>query len=130
MSLKKSKTILRGLAKEIKAIQPEDTSVYSHKVNDLIAENENLIWLNDQYVKHVDSLNTIVDQQKATYEQRINDHIALNSQMRSLIDDGKTAYNSLHKDYEKVSKSLKREKLKTKVAAIIGLAAIGFIIAK
>lgn len=127
--LDKSKAVSQKLAKEIKEIQPEDTSVYAHKVNELIAENENLIWLNDQYVVAVDSLNVIVDKQKATYEQRIKDQVALNAQMRSLIDNGKSAYEGLNKDYAKVSKQISREKLKTKGAALIALAAIvyGFV---
>lgn len=127
--LDKSKTISQRLAREIKDIQPEDTSVYAHKVDELINENKNLIWLNDQYVAAVDSLNIVVDKQKATYETRISDKVNLISDMSKAADKSITAYNGLHKDYEKVSKSLKREKLKTKGAALIALAAItyGFI---
>jgi hypothetical protein len=124
--LDKTKTVAQRLAIEIKAIQPEDTSVYAHKVNELIVENENLIWLNDQYVAAVDSLNIVVDHQKATYEQRITDQVALNSQMRTFIDSGKSAYEGLAADYKKVSKQLSREKLKTKGAALIALAAITY----
>lgn len=128
--LDKTKSVARQLAKEIKEIQPEDTSAYAKKVGDLIQENENLIWLNDQYVAAVDSLNIVVDQQKATYEQRLSDKATLINDMSKAADKNITAYNSLNKDYEKLGKSLKREKLKTKVAAVIGLAALGFLIAK
>lgn len=128
--LDKSKANSQRLAREVVDLRPEDTSVYAHKVDELIQENKNLIWLNDQYVSAVDSLNIVVDKQKAVYETRITDKVALINDMSKAADKSITAYNGLHKDYEKVSKSLKREKLKTKVAAIIGLAAIGFIIAK
>lgn len=122
--LDKTKTVARQLAKEIKELQPEDTSVYAHKVDSLVSQNQNLIWLNDQYVDAVDSLNKVVDQQKATYEQRISDQVALNSQMRTFIDQGKTAYDGLAKDNKSLVKQVRREKIKTKVAAGIALAAI------
>jgi hypothetical protein len=124
-----SKANAKRLAAEVKAEQPEDTSAYAKKVNELIDENTNLIWLNDQYVAAVDSLNLIVDQQKVAYEQRITDQVNLNSQMRTLLDNGATAYTGLQKDYNKLSKKLGREKLKTKSAAVIAAAAIvyGFI---
>jgi biopolymer transport protein ExbB/TolQ len=127
--LDKSKSNSQRLASEIKSIQPEDTSVYAHKVDELITENKNLIWLNDQYVAAVDSLNIVVDKQKSTYEQRLTDKASLINDMSKAAEKNITAYNGLNKDYERVSKSLKREKLKTKGAALIALAAIvyGFV---
>ncbi len=122
--LDKTKTVALRLAKEIKELQPEDTSVYAKKVDELITENQNLIWLNDQYVEAVDSLNKVVDQQKATYEQRIATQVALNGQMRTFIDNGKTAYEGLTKDNKSLVKQVRREKLKTKIAAGIAIAAI------
>lgn len=124
--LDKSKTVNRRLALDVKSTQPEDTSLHARKTDSLIAENNNLIWLIDQYVTGYDSLLVVVDQQKVTYEQRITDQVNLNSQMRTVLDEGKTEYTSLKRDYDKVTKQVAREKLKTKAAALIALGAIAY----
>lgn len=128
--LDKTKIVAQRLAKEIKFTQPEDTSVYAHKVDSLVSKNQDLIELNDQYVTAVDSLNKIVDQQKSTYEQRINDQVALVNSMSKAATNCNTAYNGLNADYSKLGKQVRREKVKTKVAALIALAETAIIIFK
>lgn len=128
--LDKTKLIANRLASEVKSLQPEDTSEYSHKVDSLIIQSDNLTYLIHSYEQAVDSLSNLYDQQKITYENMISDKVKINELIRTSYDKVKTSYDGLYTDYGKLSKSLKRERLKTKVAAVIGLAAIGFLIAK
>jgi len=125
-----SAVVSTRLAKEIKDIQPEDTSVYAQKVDALIAENQNIIQLNRQYVGANDSLSRLVDQQKATYEKRINDQVTLNSQMRQQAAESNAGYNKLSKDYEKTGKRLSTQKVITKSLVVVALVETAVIILK
>ncbi len=128
--LDKTKAIANRLSREVKELQPEDTSLYAHKVDSLIDHTEDLTYLVHEYEGLTDSLNAEVDKQKAKYEQIIDDKVKINELLRTSYDKAKTSYDGLYNDYGKLSKQVKREKFKTKAAAIIGLAAIGFMIAK
>lgn len=128
--LDKTKVVAQRLAKEIKQIQPEDTSEYAHKVDDLIAENQNLIWLNDQYVTAVDSLNKVVDEQKAVYEKRINDKVTLINDMSKGLDNSHTAYNNLNKDNLKLGKRLATSNVVSKSLVVVVLVETAIIVFK
>lgn len=127
--LDKTKAIANRLSREVKDLQPEDTSLYAHKVDSLIEHTEDLTYLVHEYEGLTDSLNTEVDKQKAKYEEVISDKVKINELLRTSYDKVKVSYDGLYTDYGKLSKQLKREKFKTKAAALIALAAIvkGFI---
>jgi len=128
--LDKTKAIANRLSREVRELQPEDTSLYAHKVDSLAQQTEDLTVLVHDYEGTVDSLSSLYDQQKITYEKMLDDKVKINQLLRDSYDKVSGAYDGLYTDYGKLSKQVKREKLKTKIAGIIGLAAIGFLIAK
>lgn len=128
--LDKSKSNSQRLAKEIKQAQPEDTSMYAKKVDSLIAENQNLIWLNDQYVEEVQSLNKKVDEQKATYEEKVNDKVKLIADMGRAAAQSNTAYNKLSVQNDKTGKRLTTQKVITKSLVVVVLVETAIIILK
>ncbi len=128
--LDKTRAVANRLSREVRELQPEDTSLYAHKVDSLAFQTEELTTLIHEYEGAVDSLNIVVDQQKSKYEEMISDKVKINSELRTSYTTLNNSYEGLFKDYGKVSKQVKREKLKTKIAGLIGLVAIGFMVAK
>lgn len=128
--LDKTKTVAQRLAQQVRDLQPEDTSLYAHKVDSLAQQTDDLAEQVVKYEGQVDSLNTLYTEQKITYEKMIDDKVKINELLRTSYDKVKVSYDGLYNDYGKLSKQVKRERFKTKAAALIGLAVIGFMIAK
>lgn len=119
--LDKSTSKAVQLANEIKALQQPDNSVYDHKCDSLAVEAENFAFLYGQYKSFNDSLKIVVDQQRAGYETVIAEQKQLYTELYDKYEQVSKLYDNLFKDYTGARKSLKREKLKSKVAALLGL---------
>lgn len=128
--LDKTKAVANRLSREVRELQPEDTSLYAHKVDSLAQQTDDLAEQVVKYEGQVDSLNTLYTEQKITYEKMIDDKVKINELLRTSYDKVKVSYDGLYTDYGKLSKQVKRERFKTKAAALIALAAVGFLIAK
>lgn len=127
--LGKSRSLANRLAAEVQAMQPEDTSVFAHKVDSLTNEVSNLSFLLDDASKQYDSLSKLNTTQQAAYDQMLADRAKVINEINTAYTKEHSSYEGLYKDYKSLSKKLAREKFKTKSAAVIAAAAIvyGFI---
>lgn len=110
-----------NLAKEIQK-HNKDTAL-DGRINDLVTQVDNLTYLLHEYEQYADSINNVTDSLATTFA-------AKDAEREKNKAELKAAYQKLYADYMELfdtnkglMKSLKRQKLKTKIAAILGLAA-------
>jgi hypothetical protein len=115
----KAATVLR-LTKEKKSL-PVDTARYHQLFDSLAIEAENLAYLYNQYRENNDSLVASLDSTKASYAAALAEQNKLCERTRAQYFEVYNAYMKLFDDYSKSQRSLKRERLKTKVAALLAL---------
>jgi uncharacterized coiled-coil DUF342 family protein len=109
------------LAKEVKELRRGDTSEFAHKCDSLAEQAQSFAFLYEQYKNYSDSLTAQMD-------SRDEDYVKALEERRKLYDDLKTKYTALYDsyttlfvDFAKVQKTVRRERLKTKIAALLGL---------
>lgn len=127
--LDKSKNLAQRLANEIRGYN-QDTGVYGRKMDSLVTQVESLTFLLTQYEQYSDSLNTVNTQQQDRYESLLTERAKIYSELRTNYDKVYSEYNKVFKENKSAQKDLRREKLKTKIAAVLGLVAAGFMIMK
>jgi hypothetical protein len=116
------------LAKEVKALK--DTSVFGRRCDSLANEAINFAWLYEQYKISSDSLSALVDKNNEDYVNAMNTQRKLYDELFVKYEQLYKLYNALFKDYQQAGKSLRREKLKTKVAALLGAAGAVILLVK
>lgn len=129
VELDKSKNLAQRLANEIREYN-QDTGVYGRKMDSLVQQVESLTFLLTQYEQYSDSLNTVNAQQQDRYESLLTERAKIYSELRTNYDKVYSEYNKVFKENKSTQKDLRREKLKTKIAAVLGLVAAGFMIMK
>ena len=109
------------LAKEVKELRRGDTSAFAHKCDSLAEQVANFAFLYEQYKSYSDSLTGKMDSQNEDYVKALEER-------RRLYDDLKTRFEGLelisekvYQDYLQAKKTIKRERLKTKIAALLAL---------
>lgn len=109
----------KALAKEIQK-HNKDTGEQARRIDSLVAQLESVTFLLTQYQAYADSINTTNDSLKIGYE-------AIKKEDSKRIAELQGAYDKLYKSYialfdttAGLQKDLKRQKLKTKVAAVLG----------
>lgn len=107
------------LAKEIKALK--DTSMNGRRCDSLANEALNFAWLYEQYKSSSDSLAAVVDKNNEDYVKALEQRRLLYDDLKRQHDQLLEAYKSLFADYAKAQKSVRRERLKTKIAALLAL---------
>lgn len=127
--LDKSKNQAQRLANDVREYN-KDTGVYGRKMDSLVDQVNNLTYLLRQYEQYTDSLNNINDKQKADYQALLNERAKINSELRSSYDKVYKEYQTVFIENKSMQKTLKREKLKTKIAAVLGLVAGALFIIK
>jgi hypothetical protein len=116
------------LAREIR--QLKDTSAFGRRCDSLASEALNFAWLYEQYKANSDSLSTLVDKNSEDYVKALEVRRKMYDELYMKYEQLYTLYNILFKDHQQAGKKLRREKLKTKVAALLGLVGAGVIILK
>jgi hypothetical protein len=116
------------LAKEVKALK--DTSAFGRRCDSLANEALNFAWLYEQYKASSDSLSTLVDKNNEDCVNAMNTQRKLYDELYIKYDQLYKLYNALFKDYQQAGKKLRREKLKTKVAALLGAAGAVILLVK
>jgi cysteinyl-tRNA synthetase len=116
------------LAREIR--QLKDTTGKSEKCDSLAIEAENFAYLYNAYKTYVDSLTSMTNKSTADYQAALSEQKRLYDELYSKYEQLYKLYNILFKDHQQAGKKLRREKLKTKVAALLGLVGAGVIILK
>lgn len=126
--LDKSKSDAQRLADALKGKQ--DTTEYGRKVDSLINQIQNLIGQLNDYEQKNDSLTSVNEQQIEKYQALLNERNTMFSEMRHTYDDAVKKYKVLFSDDQKRERDLRRQKLKSKIAAALALIATGLFIAK
>lgn len=131
IELDRSKSRASRLAMELQAYKREkDTSEYGRKLDSLLQEVVVLTAKVTDYEHLVDSLTKQFLDQKLTYEALLSEKAQLYAQLRGSYDLVYNKYTQMFTDYSDRGKSLKKEKLKSKIAALLALVATGLFIAK
>lgn len=117
--LDKSTAKATQLAKEIKALK--DTSINGRRCDSLANEALNFAWLYEQYKASSDSLAAVVDKNNEDYVKALEERRKLYDDLKRQHDQLLEAYKALFADYSKAQKSVRRERLKTKIAALLAL---------
>ena len=117
--LDKSTTKAAQLAKEIKALK--DTSANGRRCDSLANEALNFAWLYEQYKASSDSLAAVIDKNSEDYVKALEELRKLYDELKRQRDQLLESYKALFADYAKSQKTVRRERLKTKIAALLAL---------
>jgi hypothetical protein len=120
----KSEAKVLRYANEIKELRKSGSST-DNKCDSLAEAAINFAFLYDQYKSYSDSLTAVVDSNKVGYQFALTEQKKLYDNLYSKYEQLYRLYDQLFKDYTGARKSLKREKLKTKVVALLALVAGG-----
>lgn len=115
-------------AKEIIALK--DTSAFGRRCDSLANEALNFAFLYEQYKASSDSLAVVVDKNSEDYIKALEERRRMYDDLYSKYEQLYRLYNALYADHQQAGKKLRQEKLKTKVAALLGLVGAGVIILK
>lgn len=109
------------LAKEVKELRKGDTSAFAHKCDSLAEQAANFAFLYEQYKSYSDSLTDKMDSQNEDYVNALEERRKLYDELKRQHDQLLEAYKALFADFAKAQKSVRRERLKTKIAALLAL---------
>lgn len=109
------------LAGEVKVLRKSDTTEFARKCDSLAEAAINFKFLYDQYKEYGDSLTIKMDSQNEDYVKALEERRKLYDELKQKYDALFSAYTTLFHDYSKSLKTIKRERLKTKIAALLGL---------
>lgn len=129
VELDKSKSLAQRLANDIRGYN-QDTGVYGRKLDSLINQVDNLTFLLGQYQQYSDSLNVVNEEQRDKYDALLTERAKIYSELRTNYDKVYKEYDQVFKVNKSMQKDLRRERLKTKIAAVLGLVAAGFMLMK
>lgn len=121
--LNKSKSVVNRLADDVRELQRGDTSQMARKADSLQQWARELTVLNDMYVAYTDTLAHENARQKDDYERLITERDKVYVALKEAYDKLLVAYQGLFADYQKLAKKVKRANLKTKVVAVLAIAA-------
>jgi uncharacterized protein Yka (UPF0111/DUF47 family) len=109
------------LAKEVKELRKGDTSEFAHKCDSLAEQAQSFAFLYEQYKGYSDSLTAAMDSQGEDYVSALEERRKLYDELKRQHDALLEAYKTLFADYTSARKTIKREKLKTKLASLLAL---------
>ncbi len=112
---------VNSLAAQVKESNKDKT--LSPKIDSLVNEINNLTFLLAQYESYADSINKINDSLKINYDAAMKEKDKRIAELQVAYDNLFKAYQQLFADSQGLVKDLKRQKLKTKIAAVLGGAA-------
>lgn len=120
-ALDKTTTLATRLAHEVKELQKGDTSELGRKCDSLAEEAISFKFLYEQYKAYSDSITVRLDSSKADNAAAMAELKRLYDELKQKYDHLFDGYNTLYEDLRSANKTIKRERLKTKIAALIGL---------
>jgi hypothetical protein len=109
------------LAGEVKVLRKRDTSVFARKCDSLAEAAQNFAFLYEQYKKYSDSLTAKMDSQGEDYVKALEERRKMYDELKTIYTSLYDSYITLSIDYNKSLKTIKRERLKTKIAALLAL---------
>jgi chromosome segregation ATPase len=120
---------VKTLVAQIREIN-QDTGFFGHMLDSLQQQVESLTFLIGQYEQYADSINNVNDSLSIGHDALIKEKDKRIAELQAAYDNLFKAYMDLFKTSEGLQKSLKRQKLKTKIAAVLGAAAGVLLIVK
>jgi DNA repair exonuclease SbcCD ATPase subunit len=111
---------VKTLLEQIREIN-QDTGYFGHLLDSLQGQVESLTFLVVQYEQYADSINNVNAAQKVNYEAIILEKDKRYTELKAAYDKLLKAYTELFSDYAKSQKTVRRERLKTKIAALLAL---------
>lgn len=110
---------VRTLVAQIREIN-QDTGYFGHLLDSLEEQVQNLTFLIVQYEQYADSINNVNDSMKVGFDAMIKEKDKRIAEIQATYDKLFKAYNELFATTTDLQKDLRRQKLKTKVAAVLG----------
>lgn len=114
---------IKSLAAQVKAGN-KDSSL-NVTIDSLVAQINSLTFLLVQYEQYSDSLNNANTAQKENYAAIIAEKDKAKAELQAAYDQLYRLYDVLYKSNQGMLKDIKRERLKTKIAALLALVAGG-----
>jgi chromosome segregation ATPase len=108
----------------------KDTGYFGHLLDSLKGQVESLSYLIAQYETYADSINNANAALKDNYESVLLEKDKRYTELKAAYDKLLKAYQDLFSDYSKNQKTVRRERLKTKIAALLALIAGGAAVLK
>lgn len=108
----------------------QDTGFFGHMLDSLQQQVESLTFLVAQYEQYADSINNVNDSVRVNYEAIIKEKDKAKAELQAAYDKLYKGYQDLFADTGKMMKDLRRQKLKTKVAAVLGAAGAVILLLK
>lgn len=113
---------VKTLVAQIKGYN-QDTGFYGHLLDSLEQQVQSLTFLVTQYEAYADSINNVNDSMKIGYEAVIKEKDKRIAELQGAYDKLFKAYQTLFAESTSLQKDLRRQKLKTKIAGVLGIAA-------
>ena len=110
---------VRTLVAQIREIN-QDTGYFGHLLDSLQEQVESLSFLVVQYTRYADSLNNVYDSLKVDVITKDAENVRAKAELQASYDKLFKSYGELFATTQGLMKDLKRQKLKTKVAAMLG----------
>jgi chromosome segregation ATPase len=108
----------------------QDTGFFGHMLDSLQQQVESLTFLVVQYEQYADSINNVNDSMKINYEAKEAGKDKRIAELQASYDRLYKGYMDLFGTTTDLQKSLKRQKLKTKIAAVLGAAGAVMLLLK
>lgn len=108
----------------------QDTGFFGHMLDSLQQQVESLTFLIAQYEQYADSINNVNDSLRINFEGRDKEKDKRLAEVQVAYDGLYKAYMDLFKTSTGLMKDLKRQKLKTKIAAVLGAAGAVILLVK
>lgn len=101
----------------------QDTGFFGHLLDSLQQQVQSLTFLIVQYEQYADSINNVNDSLKINYEAAMKEKGKRIAEVEAAYEKLFKAYQTLFADSQVLAKDLKRQKLKTKIVAVLAGAA-------
>lgn len=108
----------------------QDTGFFGHMLDSLQQQVESLTFLIAQYEQYADSINIVNDNMKINFDGRDKEKDKKIAEVQAAYDALYKGYMDLFKTSTGLMKDLKRQKLKTKIAAVLGAAGAVILLVK
>ena len=111
---------VKTLVEQIRSYN-QDTGYFGHLLDSLQNQVGSLTFLVVQYEAYADSINNTTAAQKGNYEAMLAEKDKRQEELKAAYDKLFKAYTELFADNAKAQKTVRRERLKTKIAALLAL---------
>lgn len=113
---------IKSLVEQVRSYN-QDTGYFGHLLDSLEQQVQNLTFLVAQYEQYADSINNVNDSLRIGYDAVKAEDNKRIAELQGAYDKLFKAYQQLFAESTSLQKDLRRQKLKTKIAGVLGIAA-------